>query len=464
MPPFLTRELRAARGALLPARALLSRRKRRRHQARAGADRRDHLAARGQRVRSEKGRSPQHATGGGLQVARLRRRLREGLPAVPVLDPAGRHGPAHPAHRDRTHVRVEPREHTRGLPLPRGRCALQSRLRVPEPRRAGGQRRGRRALPRHRNRGIRALAERALGRGALHRRGRRGRLLQPMAGAEELRRGRALQDAGRPLRARPPVRGARPQVPPRVLRDDRVLTMTRSSRWALAILATLLVMIALAGGAIYWLVRTPGGAELVVSRAAGLIGKGTKFEGVEGSLGGVLRVRSIVIDRPDLYVRVEGLEMDSSAPFGGTLVVHRLAARSVEVRTASSKEAAKLPVSFTPPYPVRLGDGRVGTLRLGTIPPAPDQDLVLNDIVLRGEGDKVRWKIDEASVASAYGAARIAGTIGNASPFAVDLGGELAGKVEGRDYRMTARFGGTLKAIEANVSGLVAGMRASARA
>ncbi len=240
--------------------------------------------------------------------------------------------------------------------------------------------------------------------------------------------------------------------------------MTRSSRWALAILATLLVMIALAGGAIYWLVRTPGGAELVVSRAAGLIGKGTKFEGVEGSLGGVLRVRSIVIDRPDLYVRVEGLEMDSSAPFGGTLVVHRLAARSVEVRTASSKEAAKLPVSFTPPYPVRLGDGRVGTLRLGTIPPAPDQDLVLNDIVLRGEGDKVRWKIDEASVASAYGAARIAGTIGNASPFAVDLGGELAGKVEGRDYRMTARFGGTLKAIEANVSGLVAGMRASARA
>ncbi len=240
--------------------------------------------------------------------------------------------------------------------------------------------------------------------------------------------------------------------------------MSRTQRWGLAVLVTLVALLAFVGGGIYWIVATPGGAQLVLSRAAGVLGKGTRIEGVQGSLGGVLRVKSILIDRPGLYVRVDDLEMDSSTPFGGVLVVHRLVARSVEVRTASSKEAAKLPVSFAPPYPARLEDGRIGTLRLGTIPPAPDKDLVLRDIVLKGEGDKARWKIDEASVASDYGAARLSGTIGNASPFAVDLAGEFAGRVQERDYRVTAKMGGTLKAIDASVGGVIAQTRATAHA
>ncbi len=235
-------------------------------------------------------------------------------------------------------------------------------------------------------------------------------------------------------------------------------------RWGLVALVTLLAFIAFTGGVVYWIVATPGGAELVLSRAVDLLGKGAKVEGVEGSLGGVLRVKSILIDRPGLYVRIDDLEMDSSASFGGTLVVHRLAARRVVVRTASSKDAAKLPVSFKPPYPVRLEDGRIGTLRLGTLPPEPDKDLVLDNIVLKGEGDKERWKIAEAGVSTVYGAARIAGTIGNASPFDVALDGEFSGKVEERDYRVSAKVGGTLQALDAKVEGVVAGTRASAHA
>ncbi|HEX7466573.1 MAG TPA: hypothetical protein VF309_08025, partial [Usitatibacter sp.] len=97
--------------------------------------------------------------------------------------------------------------------------------------------------------------------------------------------------------------------------------MTGIQRWGLAVLVTLLAAIAIVGGGVYWIVATPGGAQLVLSRAAGILGKGTKIEGVEGSLGGVLRVKSILIDRPELYVRVDDLEMDSSTPFGGVLVV-----------------------------------------------------------------------------------------------------------------------------------------------
>ena len=46
----------------------------------------------------------------------------------------------------------------------------------------------------------------------------------------------------------------------------------------------------------------------------------------------------------------------------------------------------------------------------------------------------------------------------------MDVAGDFAGQVAQRDYRVTAKFGGTLKAIEAKVDGVVAGTRAHAHA
>lgn len=241
------------------------------------------------------------------------------------------------------------------------------------------------------------------------------------------------------------------------------------------------VLLLLVAGVAYWIVATPGGAQLVLGRIAGMLGEGTKFEGVEGRLGGRLRIKAIEIDRPDLYVRVEDVDMDTSPPLRGLLVVHRLHARSVEIRTFSTGAAAAIPVSFKPPYPVRLEDGHIGTLRFGAISkeekeakdPAAKRalreasrarDLVLRDIILKGEGDKKEWRIAEAAVASEHGTARIAGTLGNASPFPLDLNGNFAGKLQERAFDVVAKMKGTLNALEANVEGVVAGTRATARA
>ena len=46
----------------------------------------------------------------------------------------------------------------------------------------------------------------------------------------------------------------------------------------------------------------------------------------------------------------------------------------------------------------------------------------------------------------------------------MDLAGEFAGQVQERDYRVTAKIGGTLKAIEASVGGVIAQTRATAHA
>ena len=40
--------------------------------------------------------------------------------------------------------------------------------------------------------------------------------------------------------------------------------MSSTRRWGLAVLVTLLALLALAGGAIYWFVHTPGGAQLLL--------------------------------------------------------------------------------------------------------------------------------------------------------------------------------------------------------
>src|SRR5438105_2187425 len=154
----------------------------------------------------------------------------------------------------------------------------------------------------------------------------------------------------------------------------------RALRWILAALAVAIVVIVAAG---YWIVATPGGAQLVLGRVAGALGKGAKIEGVEGRLGGVLRVKLIVVDRPDFYVR------------------------SVELRTAGAAGAARAPVAFTPPYPFRLEDGRIGTLRHGPLSRQGD-DLVLHDIVLKGEGDKTRWRIEQGVVVTPQGTVNVA--------------------------------------------------------
>src|SRR6185503_19889378 len=238
--------------------------------------------------------------------------------------------------------------------------------------------------------------------------------------------------------------------------------MKRLLRWFLVV--ALVAVVAVVGVG-YWIVATPGGAQLVLDRVAGMLGKGAKIEGVEGSLGGPLRVKRIVVDRPDFYVRVDDVEMETSftSPFHGSLLVRKLYARSVEVRTAGAAGAARAPLSFAPPYPIRLEDGRIGTFTQGPIS-RKTEDLVLRDIVLKGEGDKKGWRVDKAAVLTQYGAASLAGTLGNEEPYALDLTVGFEGKVQGQDLRVTAKAGGTLAKIEARAEELIAGARAGARA
>lgn len=255
--------------------------------------------------------------------------------------------------------------------------------------------------------------------------------------------------------------------------------MGRSLRRLL--IALLLVALVVAGAA-WWLLNTPQGARFALGQAARLGGGGIAYEGIEGSLGGPMRIARIEVSRPGLYALVRDLELEASplGPLRGSIHVRRLVARSVEVRTVDTGEAAKLPAELAPPYEVRLDEGRVGELRIGDLPreaaaekdprrkralmdAAQENDLVLSGILLRGGGDRREWRVDEARAGTAYGRVSLAGKLQSVSPFALDIATAMEGIAAQRPYKAKAAVAGTLKAIDARIDGEVSGQPARAR-
>jgi translocation and assembly module TamB len=253
-------------------------------------------------------------------------------------------------------------------------------------------------------------------------------------------------------------------------------------RWFLRVLVGFVVVFVLACIAAAWLFTTTGGAKLVLSQVTRAAGGGIRYEGVEGSIGGPMRIKLIEVDRPDMYARIEDFEMDASpwAPLTGRLAVHRLEAGKVEVRTVSTGAAAQVPVGFAPPYAVLLERGHVGMLRLGALTreaaaekdpvrkralmdASAKTDLVVRDILLRGEGDQAMWKIDEASAATPYGKGKLAGTLQTRAPFALDAKLAADGVAAERPWRADIVAKGTLTAIDATLAGEVSGQPATGR-
>lgn len=254
-------------------------------------------------------------------------------------------------------------------------------------------------------------------------------------------------------------------------------------RWLWRALAVVLALLALGIGAVLWILTSQGGARLVLGRVQAMLGEGARLEGVEGSLGGLLRIKTIELSRPDLYVLVQDFEIETSPvePLRGVLHIHRVGAKSVEVRTASSEAAARIPASFEPPYALRIDAGKVGELRFGALSKQAqaekdvarrraimaatrDGDVVVSNIYLKGEGSKSHWKIDEARAETAYGKASVSGTLATRAPFALDAALRASGAVGERPYDAAATLKGKLTAIEADVQGSFAGQHASARA
>ena len=233
----------------------------------------------------------------------------------------------------------------------------------------------------------------------------------------------------------------------------------RRSVLLLGVLALAAIMV------VAWTLYTQTGARFVLERMTRAAGEGVRYEGLEGSLGGTMRVKLIEVKRPGLYVRIEDFEMDSAliAAIGGRLTIHELRARLVEVRTASTGAAAQMPVSFAAPYAVRLEQGHVGELRLGALGASRDTDLVVRDIFVRGDGDESHWQLDEARAGTEFGSGRVSGRIDTRPPFNLKADAAFEGVAGGRPYKAAVAARGTLKDMEAKFDAELSGDKGTGR-
>lgn len=243
--------------------------------------------------------------------------------------------------------------------------------------------------------------------------------------------------------------------------------MNTRLRWWQWLLLAVLVLVLAAGVAATWLLKTSSGARFALERAVQAMGEDLKLEGVEGDLAGPLRIAKVEYAKPDLLVRIEGLEVDT-APWSAierVIDVRRLAARRVEVRTKPSNEPAKLPESIAIPHALRLRDGEVGELRHGTLGAAnPDDDVVVRDIRLAGAGGPGGWTVDSASASMAQVQARLSGRIDGRKPYALEAKAVAQGRADERDWKANVGARGTLEALDLDLDGAFSGQPAKGRA
>ncbi len=244
----------------------------------------------------------------------------------------------------------------------------------------------------------------------------------------------------------------------------------RRRRWVRRVLLLLLVLLAVLGLGAWYFLGTTAGARLVVEQATGFAGEGVKVQGVEGRLFGGLRIQRIEVDRPDMYIVIHDVDFDTAPPLFGRVDVRKLAIRSIEVRTVSTGAAAKIPVSFKPPHPVRVEELRIGELRLGElVRGAPRdanraKDVVVRDLFVKGGGDERHWNLEEASAVTAYGRARLAGSLGTTAPFELQAKGDFSGRFSDRDVNVSLVAKGQLTGFVADARGDIGGTPATVRA
>ena len=101
---------------------------------------------------------------------------------------------------------------------------------------------------------------------------------------------------------------------------------------------------------------------------------------------------------------------------------------------------------------MRLEEGRVGELRLGVLTKEANAeadlqrkralmdksratDLVVRDILLRGEGDKRYWKVDEARAGTQYGGGVVSGRVETRAPYTLDAKAQFEGLALEKAYK-----------------------------
>lgn len=203
--------------------------------------------------------------------------------------------------------------------------------------------------------------------------------------------------------------------------------------WPLARLAgALLAAVLLAAAALLWWVgQTTSFVDWALARAVAASNGALQAGPARGTLLDGVRVERLAwLDgEHEIELRGVSLAWRPAALLRSSLHFTRIEVASASVRLRGGAAAPALPQSLALPLRVRVDALGVGELRV-TLPAQAPVELLR--LAFSGRYTAGAWRVDHLSAESPqWGEARFDGRIGDSAPFALELAGRLAPRIEG---------------------------------
>ena len=239
-----------------------------------------------------------------------------------------------------------------------------------------------------------------------------------------------------------------PQAP-----QERLPTAPRGRlrwrRWLAGfVLALVLVPVLLAAVLFY----ADSGFRTLAGLAGRLSGGIVQIDAPAGRLADQLSIGRLRLALPNLRVEVEQLSLDwrPLELIDRKLGIARLSVGSVVLSSAPSDAPASLPATLELPLSIKADEIVVGRLQMlewsEDAAVAGGETLLVENIRGSLESDGKHHRFTGLEAKTPFGAARLAGSIDGATPFALEASGSLAGERDGRSYSLALAANGSLEA------------------
>ena len=221
----------------------------------------------------------------------------------------------------------------------------------------------------------------------------------------------------------------------------------RATKWVVMLLGLGALLAIVAVGGLLWLANTESALHWTIARLEAAAGGRLRFEGVRGTLLGVITAERATFKETDIDVLATGvrIEVDRGSLRRGAVDLVALRIDAIELATRDSGKPPSAPQALALPMPLevrRFEIGRIAIVR-------GEQPFIVTEIAGTYEGGAVRHRLRLERAQTAWGSARADLELGTRSPFELKAKLGFTGQALEKSLSLDASIGGTLLAPRA---------------
>jgi translocation and assembly module TamB len=233
------------------------------------------------------------------------------------------------------------------------------------------------------------------------------------------------------------------------------ITVPKPAKLALAVFASLLLLLLAAGGALFGLLHSEAGAKFLARQAQSTLEGLVDWQAMSGSLMGPLELRGVTVSQPGLTLEAQSLSLDwqPAQLLRGELQIDALEASGLQLTLAQSESPPStepfLPSTLQLPVGVSLKRLTLRDLQL-VQPGQPP--LVIDSIEIRGQLRNGELALEQLRASLPQGELELRGSAGLEDEMPVDLQLRWQGALPVAELTSTPNHGVDL-AAELNLKG-----------